>query len=72
MDGKIVGAFQIFFFGFEFNLLFAGLAPGVPTVYDTATYRPAGIKVMGCRTEIRFDWKAGLGNEGIVFQRLPA
>jgi hypothetical protein len=70
-DNKTIGAFRVWFFGFEFNLLMAGLAPGVPTVYDEAAYRPAGLRVEGLKTRIRFDWKSGPGSDEIVFGRLP-
>ena len=68
-DGKVMGAFRTWFFGFEFNLLMATLAPTVPTIYDRASFRPAGIKIMGLHTQLQFGWASGPGSGDIILQR---
>jgi hypothetical protein len=71
MDGKEVGAYSVYFFGFEFTLLMDGLAPGVLTLFDEGSYRPAGFEVVGCHTKIQFSWKNGPASPAISFFRLP-
>lgn len=66
-EHNVVIGFQIWFFGFHFVLLLARLTPGVPTLLDTAAYRPAGLRAVGSNTRIRFDWRSTTGQE-IVFQ----
>lgn len=68
-DGKVMGAFRTWFFGFEFNLLMATLAPTVPTIYDRASFRPAGIKIMGLHTQLQFDWASGPGSGEIILEQ---
>jgi hypothetical protein len=68
-DGKTFGAFRAVFFGFEFDLLLGRLARGAASVFDRAAYRPAGLRVEGVKTEVRFHWAAGPGSERIVLQR---
>ncbi len=70
IDNSIIGAFRVWFFGFEFNLLMAGPVPGVPTRYDQAAYRPSGLSVSGLNSRIRFEWTFGPGSNEIAFDRL--
>jgi hypothetical protein len=46
----------------------ANLKTGVPTMFDNAIYRPAGIRVAGSGTSIRLDWKDGARSDEIVFR----
>ena len=69
INNTMVGAFRVLFFGLEFTLLLLGLAPGVPTVFDTAWFRPSGLKVEGINTEIKFTWKNGPGSDRIELRR---
>ncbi len=72
VDNTMVGAFRVFLFGLEFTLLRSSLSPGVPTVFDSAWFRPAGLKVEGLTTEIRFKWKTGPGSDEINLRRFPS
>jgi hypothetical protein len=58
-NGPIAGGFLAWFFGFQFTLLMAGLKAGVPTDFDRALYRPAGIRVVGSGVKIKFNWRDG-------------
>jgi len=66
-DSNQVGAFRVWLFGFEFVLLMANLMPGVPTMFDGAIYRPAGLRAVGSGTSVRLDWKSRTRSEEIVF-----
>lgn len=69
INNTIVGAFRVFLFGLDFSLLLLGPAPGVPTIFDTACFRPSGLRVDGLKTEIKFKWKAGPGSDRIEIRR---
>jgi len=71
VDNTMVGEFRVILFGFEFTLLMLGLAPSIPSVFDSASFRPAGIRVNGFETEIQFKWKNGPQSEEIVFESSP-
>jgi hypothetical protein len=60
---------RAWFFGFEFALLMARLTPGVVTRFDSALYRPAGVRVVGGNVQIRFDWRSSSSGEEIVVMR---
>jgi hypothetical protein len=65
-DGQDVAGFFVWFFGFQFALLTAGFVPGVPTMFDKAFYRPAGMKAVGSNTQIVFNWQGGPQSREIV------
>jgi hypothetical protein len=67
-DGGVIGGIRLWFFGFEFALLMGTLAPGIPTMFDGALYRPAGLRTVGSGTRVRIDWKGGAGSEEAVFR----
>ena len=69
-DGQHVSGFRVWFFGFEFSLLIAGLTPGVPTMFDNACYRPAGLQVVGSNVHIDFNWKNGPKSKEIVLHHV--
>jgi hypothetical protein len=37
----------------------ANLMPGMPTVFDGALYRPAGLRIVKSSTSVRLDWVDG-------------
>jgi hypothetical protein len=66
VDGPEVGGLQVWFFGFWFVLLMAGLKAGVPTMFDLAMYRPAGFRARGSNVRIQFDWEKGQKREDVL------
>jgi len=66
-DTDEVGGIRVWFFGFEFALLMGNLMPGVPTMFDGALYRPAGLQAVGSRTRVRLEWKGGARSDKVVF-----
>jgi hypothetical protein len=66
-DTAEIGGLRVWFLGFEFALLMGRLMPGVPTLFDGALYRPAGLRAVGSGTGIRLDWKGGSRSEESVF-----
>ncbi len=68
--GEGVCGFQVWFFGFEFALLNTGVAPGVPTMFDKAMYRPAGFRAVGSNVWIEFSWTGGAQSAEIVMEHV--
>jgi hypothetical protein len=66
--GQDVIGFCAWFFGFEYILLTAYVAPGVPTMFDKAVYRPAGLRADGSNARIQFHWQDGPQSPEIVMQ----
>ncbi len=66
-DTNEIGGIRVWFLGFEFALLMGNLLPGVPTMFDGALYRPAGLRAIGSGTRVRLDWKSGPRSDEIVF-----
>jgi hypothetical protein len=66
-DGQFIGGGLVWFLGFEFALLMGNIAPGVPTMFDGALYRPAGLLTVGSNIRVQFNWKGGARGEEIVF-----
>ena len=66
-DTNEIGGIRVWFLGFEFALLMGNLLPGVPTMFDGAVYRPAGLRAIGSGTRVRLDWKSGPRSDEIVF-----
>jgi hypothetical protein len=66
-DEGVIGL-CVWFFGFEFILLIAAITPGEPTRFDSATYRPAGLRAVGSNSRIQFDWQDGAQSEEIVMR----
>ena len=69
--GQEVCAVHYWFFGFKFALLMGNLVQGVPTMFDNAMYRPAGLRAVGSSTRIRFDWSNGPLSRDIIVMRVP-
>lgn len=46
-------------YGFHFVLLVAGSHSSIPSIFDAQWYRPAGLQVLGCNTQINFTWRCG-------------
>jgi hypothetical protein len=67
-EGQDVGGFRIRLFGFDFTLLIADIISGVPTMFDSARYRPAGLQVEGSNARIEFDWSGGAQSAEIIMQ----
>jgi hypothetical protein len=67
-DAGVIVGLRVWFLGFEFALLMANLMPGMPTMFDNALCRPAGLRAVGSRTSVRLDWKGGAMNDAIVFR----
>jgi hypothetical protein len=63
----VIIGLRVWFLGFEFALLIAGLKPGVPTIFDAAMYRPAGLQTVESGTSVRLDWKGGARSREILF-----
>lgn len=63
----VIIALRVWFLGFEFMLLMGNLMPGVPTMFDGAMYRPAGLRTVGSGTSVRLDWKGGARSVEILF-----
>lgn len=66
-EKDVIGGLRVWFFGFEFALLMANLMPGVPTIFDHALYRPAGLRCVESGTEVEFDWMTGAKSPEVVF-----
>ncbi len=66
-NGGEIGGPRIWFLGFEFALLMENLMPGVPSIFDGALYRPAGLQAVESGTSVRIDWKGGARSDKIVF-----
>jgi hypothetical protein len=66
-DADVIGGLRVWFLGFEFALLMGNLMPGVPTMFDDALYRPAGLRAVGSGTSVWLDWKSGAKSDEIVF-----
>jgi hypothetical protein len=66
-DTEEIGGIRVWFLGFEFALLMGNLMPGVPTMFDGALYRPAGLRVVGSGIRVRVDWKDGARSDEVVF-----
>jgi hypothetical protein len=64
-DGQVVGGLRLWLFGFEFVLLAAHLAPGVPTMFDASSYRPGAFREVGTGSEIPFRWRNGPQGEEV-------
>ena len=62
-----IGGIRVWFLGFEFALLVGNLMPGVPTLFDGALYRPAGLQAVGSGTQVRLDWKGGARSDEVMF-----
>lgn len=69
-DLKTVCGIRAWFFGIEFVLLLANLAPGVRTSFDEALYRPSGFRVEGSNARIEFVWATGPRSQEIVLRRI--
>jgi hypothetical protein len=67
-DADVIIGLRLWFLGFEFSLLMANLMPGVPTIFDGALYRPAGLRTVESGISVRFDWKGGACSDEIVFR----
>jgi hypothetical protein len=70
--GKDVVGFRVWLFGFEYILLTADIAPGVPTIFDKALYRPAGLRADGSNARIQFHWQGAPHSPEIVMQHNKA
>jgi hypothetical protein len=66
-DGEVIGGLRVWFLGFEFALLMGNIPPGVPTMFDGAMYRPAGLRAVESGTRVRLDWKRGSRSDEAVF-----
>jgi hypothetical protein len=69
-DLKTVCGIRSWFFGIEFDLLFASIQPGVRTSFYNSLYRPAGLRVKGSDARIEFTWNGGPGGQEILLERL--
>jgi hypothetical protein len=66
-DADVIVGLRVWFLGFEFALLMGNLMPGVPTMFDDALYRPAGLRAVGSGTSVKLDWRCGARSDKIVF-----
>jgi hypothetical protein len=66
--GRDVCGFRVWFFGFEFALLTAQIVSDVPTMFDTAHYRPSALSVIGSNVQIKFAWRGGAQSPVIQMQ----
>jgi hypothetical protein len=67
-DRDVIGGLRVCFFGFEFALLMGNLMPGVPTMFEDALYRPAGLRAESSSTSIRLIWRDGARSDEIIFR----
>jgi hypothetical protein len=63
----VIIGLRVWFLGFEFALLMANLKPGVPTMFDAALYRPAGVRTVESATSVRLHWRGGAQSDEILF-----
>ena len=70
-DDVVIGL-QVWFFGFRFILLTEHLRPGVFTVFDNSSRRPAGMGLRGTNAYILFDWKDGPSSPALQFKSFGA
>lgn len=64
--------FTVWLFGFEFVLLTAQLISQMPTKFDSAFYRPSGMRAVGSNARIEFDWKGGPRSGEIVLMSVQS
>jgi len=67
-NADVIVGLRVWFLGFEFALLMANLMSGVPTMFDGALYRPAGLRTVESGLNVRFDWKGGACSDEIIFE----
>ena len=65
-ETDVVMGLRAWFFNFEFVLLVEQLAPGVPSIFYEASYRPESLREFASNAQIQFDWLDGPRSDEIL------
>jgi hypothetical protein len=67
---EVLVGVRVWLFGFQFDLVAAGVSFGMPTAMKDASYRPAGFSCAKSNVLIEFGWRDGPRSPVVVFDYL--
>lgn len=67
---EVLVGVRVWLFGFQFDLVAAGVSFGMPMAMKHASYRPAGLSSAGSNVLIEFEWRDGPQSAVLVFDDL--
>ena len=67
---EVLIGMQVWLFGFQFDLVAAGVSFGMPKAIKDASYRPAGLSSTSSNVLIEFEWRDGPQSPMVMFDYL--